>query len=75
MNYPPRLNRREASKYLYEVHGIRRSPETLAKYASGGGGPVFQRAGRGVTYTPPAIDSYAAEILSPPMTSTSDRAA
>jgi hypothetical protein len=68
-NHRP-LSRREASQYLLEQYGIRRSPGTLAKYACVGGGPVFRRVGRDVIYDPPALDAYANEITSGPMRST-----
>jgi hypothetical protein len=64
------LSRREASQYLLEQYGIRRSPGTLAKYACVGGGPVFRRAGRDVIYDRQALDAYANKITSPPMRST-----
>jgi hypothetical protein len=67
-----RLNRHEASDYLFKKHGIRRSPSTLAKYASVGGGPIFRKANRAVLYDLPALDAYVASILSDPKTSTSD---
>lgn len=67
------LDRREASQYLLEQYGIRRSPNTLAKLACVGGGPVFRKANRAVIYDPPALDTYAAEITSGPMRSTSDK--
>ena len=41
------LNRREASQYLLEHHGIKRAPGTLAKLACLGGGPLYRLAGRG----------------------------
>jgi hypothetical protein len=71
--YPKRpLNRREASEYLLQNHGIHRSPGTLAKHACVGGGPIFHSVGRAVIYTPAALDEYAAAITSPPRRTTSD---
>jgi hypothetical protein len=75
MNSLRPLDRREASEYLFDKHGIRRSPSTLAKLACVGGGPVFRKANRAVIYDPPALDTYAAEITSGPMRSTSEVAA
>lgn len=66
------LRRAAASVYLKEKHGIERSPATLAKYASIGGGPEFRRAGRVPLYTPDALDKYAESILSKPVRSTSE---
>jgi hypothetical protein len=72
MNSLRPLNRREASQYLLEQHGIRRSPNTLAKLACVGGGPAFRKVGnKAVIYDPPTLDTYAAAITSPPMLSTS----
>lgn len=67
-----RLRRTEASKYLHEEWGIIRAPSTLAKLATIGGGPTFERANRIPLYLPEYLDAWARSILSPPMTSTSD---
>ena len=66
------LSRKEASEYLLEQHGIRRSPGTLAKLASVGGGPAFRKAGRIPIYDPPLLDEWAAEITSRVVRSTSE---
>jgi hypothetical protein len=71
MNSLRPLDRREASEYLFDKHGIRRSPGTLAKLACVGGGPAFRKVNRAVIYDPPALDTYAAAITSAPMLSTS----
>ncbi len=65
------LDRREASQYLLEKHGIRRSPGTLAKLACVGGGPVFRKVKRGVIYDVAALDDFAGAITSAPMANTS----
>lgn len=67
-----RMRRGEASAYLLEQHGIHRKPNTLAKLACIGGGPVFQKDGRIPLYTPKWLDEYAERVLSSPMRSTSD---
>ncbi len=67
-----RLRRTEASQYLRDEWGISRAPSTLAKLATIGGGPMFERANRIPLYTPEFLDEYARSILSLPMTSTSD---
>jgi|BarGraNGADG00212_1021973.scaffolds.fasta_scaffold438080_1 hypothetical protein len=72
MNSLRPLDRREASEYLFDKHGIRRSPGTLAKLACVGGGPAFRKVNRAVIYEPPALDTYAAAITSAPMLSTSE---
>jgi hypothetical protein len=66
------LRRQEASKYLAAVWGICRSPNTLAKLAVIGGGPIFRRAGRVPLYSAEDLDNWVASRLSPPMRSTSD---
>ena len=73
MTFPDRpLRRAEASTYLKDTHGIERTPATLAKYATVGGGPEFRKAGRVPIYTTLALDVYAAEITSPAVRSTSE---
>jgi len=67
-----RLRRTEASLYLKDVWGIDRAPSTLAKLATIGGGPKFEKANRIPLYAPEFLDEWAQSILSPPMTSTSD---
>ena len=73
MTFPIRpLRRSEASGYLKEKWGIDRAPATLAKLASIGGGPRFQKANRIPIYPPEFLDEWAVSILSPPLNSTSD---
>lgn len=69
----PRLRRWEASEYLKLVHGVEIAPATLAKWASIGGGPSFQRVNRTPLYGTPDLDGWVAAKLSPPLRSTSDR--
>ena len=66
------LSRAEAVEYLFIKHGIRRTIGTLAKYAVIGGGPRFRHAGSTPIYPPAELDAYAASILSPLKSSTSD---
>ena len=68
----PRHRRNEASAYLKSTWGIDRKPSTLAKYATVGGGPRFEHAGRVPLYPQPELDAWAASILSPLKSSTSD---
>lgn len=68
-----RLSRREAAKYLTE-RGYKTSPNTLAKKATTGGGPIFQKQGPFAVYTPSNLDAYADEKLSQPLRSTSEAA-
>ncbi len=67
-----RLRREEACVYLRENHGIRRTPATLAKYATLGGGPSFRKDGRFPIYDVSELDRWAASIISEPRASTSD---
>jgi hypothetical protein len=71
----PRLRRRAASVYLLETHGIERAPGTLAKLATIGGGPVFQRVGRVPLYSPSDLDDWALSLLSGPMLNVGGRGA
>ncbi len=67
-----RMRRSEASAYLYDKWGITRTPGTLAKLASTGGGPVLEYDGRIPLHTPEALDNWARAQLSPPVASTSE---
>ncbi len=70
-----RLRRRGASAYLLERHGIKRSTQTLAKYAVVGGGPAFLKFGFDVLYEPAALDAWVESRMSAPRMSTSAQAA
>lgn len=69
----PRLRRWEASSYLEQRHGVTVAVATLAKYATVGGGPPYNKSGRYPLYEPAALDAWAMERLGPVRTSTSDR--
>lgn len=67
------LTRKEASSYLMEK-GLNRTPATLAKYATIGGGPKFRKFGKmQVVYDVADLDAWVAEQLSAPVHSTSER--
>lgn len=68
----PRLRRWEASEYLRIVHGLEVAPATLAKLASVGGGPAFNKAGRVPLYPKPELDAWADKRLGKLIRSTSD---
>ncbi|QCN96464.1 hypothetical protein D3093_11665 [Azospirillum argentinense] len=68
----PRLRRWEASEYLELVHGITIAPATLAKLASIGGGPSFNKANRTPLYPAVELDRWAIERLGKLVRSTSD---
>ena len=69
-----RLRRNEASAYLRDEWGISRTPKTLAKLATIGGGPPFEKDGRFPLYTPPMLDIWARSQLSPLVHSTAELA-
>lgn len=68
----PRLRRWEASEYLTAKHGVRIAPATLAKLASTGGGPAFNRAGRIPLYPTDELDRWAQERIGRLVRSTSE---
>ena len=67
------LSRKEASSYLQETWGIIRSPKTIAKYASLGGGPPFRKDTHRCLYEPADLDDWAQSLLTPKLKSTSDQ--
>ncbi|WP_299939456.1 hypothetical protein [uncultured Nitratireductor sp.] len=71
----PRLRRSEVPAYLAEKHGIPIAAATLNKLASIGGGPLMTYAGRIPLYHVDDLDAWAAERLSKPVRSTSERSA
>jgi hypothetical protein len=67
----------EASQYLAKK-GVKRSPKTLAKLRTVGGGPPFKKFGEEVFYWATGLDGWVEGKLSLPLNSTSelpDRAA
>lgn len=66
-----RLSRAEAAAFLSE-RGFRVAYATLNKYASIGGGPVFESFGRRPLYRPSNLLAWAAQKSSGPRRSTSD---
>ena len=69
-----RLRRKEASAYLRREWGISRTPTTLAKLATIGGGPEFEKDGRFPLYTEDGLDAWARSQLTPPVKSTAELA-
>jgi hypothetical protein len=65
------LNRRQASEYLLG-RGISRTQSTLAKLATVGGGPEFQKFGRQAVYTEESLDHWLESKLSAPKRSSSE---
>jgi hypothetical protein len=69
------LRRYEASEYLFQKFGIKRTPSTLAKLAVIGGGPLFRKANRTPLYDVASLDMWAENLLTPLKASTSDTGA
>ncbi|OWV64444.1 hypothetical protein CDZ97_11265 [Mameliella alba] len=67
-----RMNTSDASAYLAREHGICRTPATLRKIRSTGGGPQFRKAGRSVIYDRSALDAWASGLLGEPVSSTAE---
>jgi hypothetical protein len=67
-----RLNRKAASKYLLDMHGVSRTHATLAKLATVGGGPVFRKFGSRPLYEPADLDAWVLANISEPLRSTSN---
>lgn len=68
----PRLRRWEASEYLKLAHGIEIAPATLAKWASVGGGPLYQKVNRTPLYPTSELDAWATGKLGAPVRSSSE---
>lgn len=68
----PRLRRWEASDYLRIAHGITIAPATLAKMASIGGGPAYNKANRTPLYPVEELDRWASARLGNLVHSTSE---
>ena len=66
------LRRKDAAKYLQDVHGQKYSPKTLAKLAVVGGGPAYRKAGKFPLYEPDDLDEWALAKLSPKVRSSSE---
>lgn len=62
-NWPPRVPRRDAVRYLKLKHGIEIAFSTLATLATRGGGPRYQKAGRIPLYPLSELDRWAEQRL------------
>lgn len=69
------LRRYDAAIYLQTEWALSTTAQSLAKLAHTGGGPVYQKMGKHPVYTRINLDAWAESKLSPPMRSTSDKAA
>jgi hypothetical protein len=65
------LNRKQASDRL-KARGLKIEPTTLAKYATTGGGPPFQKWSRTPVYDPEMLDQWAEQRLGALRHSSSD---
>ena len=65
------LRREQAAAYLQERYGAY-TTETLAKLATIGGGPPFQKFGRFPLYRPDLLDEWALSRMSKTVHSTSE---
>lgn len=73
---PDRMLRRvDAAGYLQQRYGLPASMQTLARKAVEGTGPVYQLSGRFPLYRVADLDAWAAQQVSAPRRSTSDRVA
>jgi hypothetical protein len=72
MQTPKYRNRKQASLYLMEAWGLKRSPNYLAKLAVVGGGPAFRKANRAPLYADEDLDAYASGLIGPLVCSTSE---
>ena len=70
----PFLDTIGASAHL-KKKGLQAEPQTLAKYRSQGGGPLFSLFGRFPRYRQDWLDEYAERRISGPIRSTSERQA
>jgi hypothetical protein len=69
--WPPRFSRADASEYLSEKHGVKRTPGTLAKLAVVGGGPKFRKIGtRQVCYDRADLDDWVLYLIGKPFANT-----
>jgi hypothetical protein len=66
------LRRKDAAKYVQDVHGQPCSPKTLAKLVVVGGGPAYRKAGKFPLYEPDDLDEWALAKLSPKVRSSSE---
>lgn len=73
MNEKPYLTRAEAAEYITRM-GAQTTKNTLQKFASVGGGPVYRRFGNKALYTRADLDAWIAEKLGEPRRSTSTAA-
>lgn len=67
-----KMTRTEAAAYIREKHGLPISKNTLQKWATTGGGPVYRRFGNRAVYTAADLDAWIEQKLGSPKRSTSE---
>ncbi|WP_027152209.1 hypothetical protein [Mesorhizobium sp. WSM2561] len=70
--FPRRLRRKDASAYLLTVHGVSRTPKTLAKYAVTGGGPRYHKANNVPFYDTDNLDAWVEELFGEAVSSSAE---
>jgi hypothetical protein len=73
-NLERRLNRREAAEWL-TTHGYRTAEATLAKLATVGGGPTYEKFGRKPLYREQSLSAWVASKTTEPRRHTSEQQA
>jgi hypothetical protein len=66
------LRRKEAARYLSEMYGVPTAPQTLAKLATIGGGPLYRKFGRFPLYHSDDLDKWISQKLGAKRRSTSE---
>lgn len=74
MQSPRYLDRAEAAEYL-TAQGLRTSKNTLQKWVTTGGGPMYRRFGNRAVYLASDLDAWAASKLTAPRQTAPARAA
>ena len=65
------ISRAEAALHLTNQRGLRVSKNTLQKWVTTGGGPVYRRFGKIAVYLVADLDAWAEQKLSAPLLSSS----
>lgn len=67
------INRAEAAQYLTNDLGLQISKNTLSKWVTTGGGPVYRRFGKRAVYLVQDLNDWALQKLSQPRISSAPR--
>ena len=71
-NFERRLNRREAAEWLTK-YGFRTAEATLAKLATVGGGPAYEKFGRKPLYREQSLSAWVTSRTTKPRRHTSEQ--